>query len=213
MTQAQKRSTEDFFSYAESIGKTQAMLKAALTAKKQGVDVVVGYIAMHTIKQNTKMLHDFEILDPENFTFHIERALERNPGLILIDELAHGSTAGSRHKKRYQEVDELLQHGIDVYTTVNVGNIESLHDTVASITGITTWDRIPDSIFDDADQVELIDIEPQELIERLKEQNTADSLLTVEQLTALREIALRTLCRSSKSFILSASRKEPLSYR
>lgn len=191
MTQAKKGRLKIFFSYAESIGKTQAMLKAALTAKKQGVDVVVGYIAMHTIKQNTKMLHDFEILDPENFTFHIERALERNPGLILIDELAHGSTAGSRHKKRYQEVDELLQHGIDVYTTVNVGNIESLHDTVASITGITTWDRIPDSIFDDADQVELIDIEPQELIERLKEQNTADSLLTVEQLTALREIALR----------------------
>ena len=95
MTQAKKGRLKIFFSYAESIGKTQAMLKAALTAKKQGVDVVVGYIAMHTIKQNTKMLHDFEILDPENFTFHIERALERNPGLILIDELAHGSTAGS----------------------------------------------------------------------------------------------------------------------
>ena len=86
---------------------------------------------------------------------------------------------------------ELINHGIDVYTTVNVSNLESLHDTVASITGITTWNRIPDSIFDNADQVELIDIEPQELIERLQEKNTADSKLTVEQLTALREIALR----------------------
>ena len=97
-------------------------------------------------------------------------------------------TGNTAHRKRYQDIDELLKSGIDVYTTVNVGNIESLHDTVASITGDNPWDRIPDSVFDNADQVELIDIEPQELVQRL--QDTGNSI-TVEQLTALREVALR----------------------
>lgn len=181
-----------FFSYAESIGKTQAMLKAALSVKEQGTDVIVGYIASHTPTEKSDYLMQLEILDPENFNaFDIDRALSRKPELILIDELAYTNPPESRHKKRYQEVKELLSYGIDVYTTVNVGNIESLHDLVASITGISTWERIPDSIFDNADQVELIDTEPQELIERLQEKDTASSILTVEQLTALREIALR----------------------
>ena len=103
-----------------------------------------------------------------NETFDLDRALERKPDLILVDDLAHSNGAGSRHRRRYQDIDELLKSGIDVYTTVNVGNIESLHDTVTSITGIATWDRIPDSVFDQADQVELIDIEPQELMEGVR---------------------------------------------
>lgn len=181
-----------FFSYAESIGKTQAMLKAAWSVKEQGTDVVVGYIAAHTPSEKLDYLTQFEMLDSENDNaFDIDRALLRKPKLILIDELAYTNPSESRHKKRYQEVKELLSNGIDVYTTVNVGNIESLHDLVASITGISTWERIPDSVFDTAAQVELIDTEPQELIERLQERDTASSALTVEQLTALREIALR----------------------
>ena len=104
----------------------------------------------------------------EKEEFDLDLALERKPGLILVDELAHSNGPKSRHRKRYQDVGELLKSGIDVYTTVNVGNIESLHDTVTGITGITTWERIPDSVFDQADQVELIDMEPQELLERLK---------------------------------------------
>lgn len=184
-----------FFSYAESIGKTQAMLKAAQSARVRGRDVLIGYIAPHTSLKDSSLLAGLELLGPaaamEGTIFDLDEALARKPDLILVDELAHTNREGSRHRKRYQDVEELLKSGIDVYTTVNVGNIESLQDTVASITGITTWDRIPDSVFDNADQVELIDIEPQELIGRLQEADTADSQVTVEQLTALREIALR----------------------
>lgn len=195
MQQPVKGHLKIFFSYAESIGKTQAMLKAALGAKAQGMDVLIGTITPHTSKETMALLEKFEQLHPQNQigkeSFDLDRALERRPDLILVDELAHSNEAGSRHRRRYQDIDELLKSGIDVYTTVNVGNIESLHDMVTSITGIATWDRIPDSVFDQADQVELIDIEPQELMERLKESGTADSFFTVEQLTALREIALR----------------------
>ena len=100
--------------------------------------------------------------------FDLDGAIKRKPQLVLIDELAHTNSEGCRHHKRYQDVRELLMSGIDVYTTVNVHQIESLHDTVASITGIPIQERIPDYVFDDADQVKLVDLEPQELIERLK---------------------------------------------
>jgi len=192
MNRTDKGKLKIFFSYSGGIGKTLSMMNAAWAAKERGVEVVVGYIAAHTPTEKLDNLAQFEVLDPENTdTFDIDRALERKPELILIDELAHANPPGSRHKERYQEVTELLNNGIDVYTTINVGNIESLRDLVASITGIHTWECIPDSIFDTADQVELIDVDPQELIERLREKNTAESRLTLEQLTALREIALR----------------------
>ena len=190
MPQRKKGQLKIFFSYAESIGKTEAMLKAACAAQKQGVDVLVGYIAPHTAPQTRALQRSLPCLPPlrigDQEEFDLDRALLRRPALILVDELAHQNAQGCRHRRRCQDVDELLKAGIDVYTTVNVGNIESLHDTVASITGITTWDRIPDSVFDGADQVELIDIEPQELIGRL-----GSLSITVGQLTALREAALR----------------------
>ena len=192
MQQRNKGQLKIFFSYAESIGKTQAMLKAAQSVKAQGVDVLVGYIAPHSSKETLALLEGLEQLPPiahaDEEAFDLDRALARRPELILVDELAHTNGKNCRHRKRYQDIDELLKSGIDVYTTVNVGNIESLHDTVASITGDNPWDRIPDSVFDNADQVELIDIEPQELVQRL--QDTGNSI-TVEQLTALREVALR----------------------
>ena len=99
--------------------------------------------------------------------FDLDRAIRRRPELILVDELAHTNVQGCRHKKRYQDVEELLRAGIDVSTTVNVQHIESLNDVVASITGITVRERIPDSVFDSADQIELVDIEPEDLMERL----------------------------------------------
>ncbi|MGM9627033.1 MAG: DUF4118 domain-containing protein [Faecousia sp.] len=192
MPQRNKGKLKIFFSYAESIGKTQAMLKAAQSVKSQGVDVLVGYIAPHSSKETLALLEGLELLPPiayaDEEAFDLDRALARRPELILVDELAHTNGKNCRHRKRYQDIDELLKSGIDVYTTVNVGNIESLHDTVASITGDNPWDRIPDSVFDNAAQVELIDIEPQELVQRL--QDTGNSI-TVEQLTALREVALR----------------------
>lgn len=195
MHQTGKGRLKIFFSYAGNVGKTRTMLKAARSAKAQGIYVLVGYIAPHSSKETLALLEGLEQLCPEaeggQEAFDLDCALERKPDLILVDELAHTNQAGSRHRRRYQDIDELLKSGIDVYTTVNVGNIESLQDTVASITGISTWDRIPDSVFDQADQVELIDLEPQELMERLRESDCADSLITVEQLTALREVALR----------------------
>ena len=132
--------------------------------------------------------------------FNLDAALSRHPQLILVDELAHTNAAVCRHTKRYQDIQELLNAGIDVYTTVNVQHIESLNDTVASITGIMVHERIPDSVFDNANQVELVDIEPQELIDRLHAGNVYNSVqaeratenfFTTENLTALREIALR----------------------
>lgn len=197
-----------FFGYAAGVGKTYAMLKAAHAAKHRGVDVTVGYIEPHPRPQTAKLLPGLEILPTQTIVyngielqeFDVERALRRKPQLILVDELAHTNAEGCRNRKRYQDVKELLRAGIDVYTTVNVQHLESLNDMVASITGVTVRERIPDSMFDAAAQVELVDIEPKELIERLNEgkiyreaqaQRALTNFFSVENLTALREIALR----------------------
>ncbi|MBS6446146.1 MAG: sensor histidine kinase KdpD [Clostridiales bacterium] len=197
-----------FFGYAAGVGKTYAMLKAAHSARKRGIDVVAGYVEPHDRPQTSALINGLECL-PNLVTeyngivlseFNLDAALVRHPQLILVDELAHTNAPLCRHTKRYQDIQELLNAGIDVYTTVNVQHIESLNDTVAAITGIMVHERIPDSVFDNADQVELVDIEPQELIERLQSGNVynsvqaeraAENFFTVENLTALREIALR----------------------
>ena len=168
-----------FFGYAAGVGKTYAMLEAAHMEKQQGIDVVAGYIEPHARPKTAALLNGLEVLPTREVLyngmilneFDIDMALKRKPQLILIDELAHTNAEGCRHAKRYQDIKELLNAGIDVYTTVNVQHIESLCDTVASITEIVVRERIPDSLFDNADQVELIDIEPQDLIDRL---NTGD---------------------------------------
>ena len=197
-----------FFGYAAGVGKTYAMLKAAHAAQRRNVDVVAGYIEPHARPKTAALLQGLEVLptlemEHNGITLHefdIDAAIERNPRLILVDELAHTNGEKCRHEKRYQDIEELLQAGIDVYTTVNVQHIESLNDTVASITEVAVRERIPDSVFDHADQVELVDIEPQDLIERLKAGNVyqeaqakraVENFFTVENLTALREIALR----------------------
>ena len=197
-----------FFGYAAGVGKTYAMLQAAHQTKKRGVDVVAGYIEPHAGPQTAALLDGLEQLPVTQASygggslgeFDIDGALKRKPQLILVDELAHTNAEGSRHAKRYQDVQELLNAGIDVYTTVNVQHIESLNDTVASITGVPVRERIPDSVFDQADQVELVDIEPAELLERLASgnidrddpaQRASASFFSVETLTALRELALR----------------------
>lgn len=208
-TSKQKRGKlKIFFGYAAGVGKTYAMLQAAHQAKVRGVDVVSGYIEPHARPQTMALLNGMEQLPVTQVyygeitlrEFDIDGALKRKPQLILVDELAHTNAEGSRHAKRYQDVQELLNAGIDVYTTVNVQHIESLNDTVASITGVLVRERIPDSVFDQADQVELVDIEPAELLERMasgniyredQAQRAAVNFFTVENLTALREIALR----------------------
>ena len=181
-----------FFGYAPGVGKTYAMLLAARQAKERGTDVVVGYLNPHAEPQTMALLDGLERLPgAQGAHFDLDAALKRKPQLILVDELAHTNSEGSRHTKRYQDVQELVNAGIDVYTTVNVQHIESLNDTVASITGVPVQERIPDSIFDRADQVELVDIEPAELLERQSCREDPVHFFTVENLTALREIALR----------------------
>ena len=197
-----------FFGYAAGVGKTYAMLKAAHSAKRRGIDVVAGYIEPHVRPQTSALVNRLECIpnlvsEYNGITlseFNLDAALARHPQLILVDELAHTNAPVCRHTKRYQDIEELLNAGIDVYTTVNVQHIESLNDTVASITGIMVHERIPDSVFDNASQVKLVDIEPQELIERLQAgkvysptqaERATENFFTVENLTALREIALR----------------------
>lgn len=211
-----------FFGYAAGVGKTYAMLKAAHAAKGRGVDVAVGYVEPHARPKTTALLEGLEVL-PLRHTgyngielaeFDLEGALARKPQLLLVDELAHTNAPGGRHKKRYQDVEELLHAGIDVYTTVNVQHIESLNDMVASITGVSVQERIPDSVFDGAAQVELVDIEPQDLIDRLSEgsvyreqqaQRALANFFTLENLSALREIALRR-CADRMNLLAEATR-------
>ena len=165
-----------FFGYAAGVGKTYAMLKAAHRASEQGQDVVVGYIERHTRPDTLALLDGLEQLPNKTVNykgiqlkeFDLDAALKRHPQIMLVDELAHSNAAGCRHTKRYQDVEELLRAGINVYTTINVQHLESLNDLVASITQVAVSERIPDSVFDSADQVELVDIEPDDLIIRLQ---------------------------------------------
>ena len=184
------------------------MLEATHQAQKEGVDVVVGYVEPHARPDTLALLDGLEILPCKEIDyrgiklkeFDLDRALQRKPQLILVDELAHNNAQGCRHTKRYQDVEELLQAGINVYTTVNVQHLESLNDLVSSITGIAINERIPDHIFDRANQVELVDLEPDELVKRLqmgkvyRERQAKQALqhfFTAENLAALREIAMR----------------------
>ena len=211
-----------FFGYAAGVGKTYAMLKAAHWAKRRGIDVVAGYLEPHACPQTAALANGLErlpdLLAEEKGTadteFNLDAALARKPQLILVDELAHTNASVCRHAKRYQDIEELLNAGIDVYTTVNVQDIESLNDTVASITGMMVHERIPDSVFDYASQVELVDLEPQELMERLQaghasgstqDERDTEKLYTVENLTALREIALRR-CADRVNLLTETSR-------
>ncbi|MGN0986157.1 MAG: DUF4118 domain-containing protein [Candidatus Enterenecus sp.] len=175
-----------FFGYAAGVGKTRAMLESARRAKAAGVDVVAGYIRPGAGPETEALLDGLERLPVRAGTgeFDLDAALARRPQLILVDELAHTNAQGSRHVKRYQDVQELLRAGIDVYTTLNVQHLESLNDKVFAITGVPVAERIPDSVFDSADQVELVDREPADLPERAGEG-------TAKALTSLREIALR----------------------
>lgn len=192
-----------FFGYTDGGGKTHAMLRAARQAKKWGADVVVGYVEPDLSPETSALLEGLERLPALNLRrgdevleeFHIDAALARKPGLIVLGGLAHTNVQGYRHAKRYQDVEELLKAGISVYTTADVRQIESLNDTIFSITGRRVKERIPDSVFDRADQVEMVDIEPAELLRRLAPGACSHSgeagAYTEEVLTALRETALR----------------------
>ena len=151
------------------------MLTAARTLRHEGKDVIVGLLETHGRKETEALLQGLEILPRAEIAyqgrtlpeFDIDAALARHPALILVDELAHTNVPGSRHPKRWQDIDELLDAGMDVYTTLNVQHIESLHDVVGGITGITVWETVPDFFFDQADEVVLVDVSADDLLARL----------------------------------------------
>ena len=218
---AKKGRLKIFFGYAAGVGKTYAMLEAARTAKEGGADLIVGYIEPHTRPETMALLEGLEILPPLSLSyrgislreFDLDAALLRNPAVILVDELAHTNAEGCRHKKRYMDVRELLRNGVDVWTTVNVQHIESLNDLVSSITGVVVNERVPDIIFDSAAQVEVIDLEPEDLLSRLRQgkiyrerqaQKALSSFFSLHNLAALREITLR---RTADRLNLSAAKE------
>ena len=188
-----------FFGYAAGVGTTYAMLQAALTAEERGMDVVIGSIAPYRSLEDTALAERLRAMERLE-EFDLDRAIRRKPDLIIMDDLACENPKGSRHSRRYQDIRELLKAGISVYTTVSAQNIESLNDIVTAITRVPVKDRIPDSVFDHADQVELVDLEPWELLERLRNGALAEkegehppgtAYFTMANLTALREVALR----------------------
>src|SRR5262249_37762555 len=154
-----------FFGYAAGVGKTFAMLEAARREKAAGVDVVIGYVEPHGRKETEALLEGLEVLPTQALDyrgvtlreFDLDAALARRPKLILVDELAHTNAEGSRHAKRWQDVEELLDAGIDVWSTLNVQHVESLNDVVAQVSGVVVKETLPDAVLERADEIELID--------------------------------------------------------
>jgi len=184
-----------FFGASAGVGKTYAMLSAARQQAEQGTDVVIGVVETHGRKETEALLTGLERLplkavayrDRVLQEFDIDGALARKPALLLVDELAHSNVPGSRHAKRWQDVEELQSSGIDVYSTVNVQHLETLNDVVGGITGIRVWETVPDHVFDAADEVVLVDLTPDELLQRLKEGKVSASRKA------------RSICRSRPS--------------
>ncbi|WP_257303753.1 sensor histidine kinase [Geothrix campi] len=197
-----------FFGAAPGVGKTYAMLSEARERSGEGVDLVVGVVETHGRSETAALTEGLEILPRKELAyagqffpeFDLDAALARRPGLILVDELAHTNVMGSRHAKRWQDVMELLDAGVDVYTTMNVQHLESLKDVVAQITGVTVRENVPDTVMARADEVELVDLPPEDLLVRLKEgkvylpdqaRHAREHFFRKGNLLALRELALR----------------------
>ncbi len=197
-----------FFGAAAGVGKTFAMLEAARERLAANVDVVIGHVVTHGRAETETLLVGLPILPDRSVNyrghplaeFDLDAALMRKPKLLVVDELAHTNVFGSRHAKRYQDIEELLAAGIDVYTTLNVQHLESLNDLVAQITGVTVRETLPDSVLETADDVELVDLPPDELLARLREgkvyipeqaERAMANFFNKGNLIALREMALR----------------------
>jgi two-component system sensor histidine kinase KdpD len=197
-----------FVGAAPGVGKTFEMLQSAHAKLKAGVDVVIGVVETHGRAETEALLAGLEVLPRKRLEYKdqgleemdLDGLIARRPEIALVDELAHTNAPGSRHPKRYLDVEELLSHGIDVYTAVNIQHIESLNDVVAQITHVRVRETVPDSVFDRADAIELIDLTPDDLIQRLKEgkvyvpkqaERALEHYFSPGNLTALRELALR----------------------
>jgi two-component system, OmpR family, sensor histidine kinase KdpD len=197
-----------FVGAAPGVGKTYEMLQTARARKRDGYDIVVGVVETHGRKETEALLEGLEVIPRRRVEYKgqwleemdLDAILARRPQIVLVDELAHTNAPGSRHPKRYLDVEELTGHGIDVYTTVNIQHIESLNDVVSQITHVRVRETVPDAVFDRADAVELVDLTPDDLIERLKDgkvyvprqaERALAHFFSPANLTALRELALR----------------------
>jgi two-component system sensor histidine kinase KdpD len=197
-----------FLGYSAGVGKTYTMLEEAHHLKEQGTDIVVACVVSHGRKETEELLAGLEQISLKEIEYKgirvsemdLDATLARHPQLVLVDELAHTNASGSRHTKRYQDVQELLEAGIDVFTTLNVQHLESVNDAVEQISGIKVKETIPDSVLDDANEIKIVDLPPKELIQRFKEgkvyvpdrANVAlDNFFNEGNLIALREMTLR----------------------
>lgn len=216
-----------FLGAAPGVGKTFEMLLAAQTRRREGVDVVVGVVETHGRAETGQLLAGLDVIPRRRVDYRghtleemdLDAVLARRPKLVLVDELAHTNVPGSRHPKRYLDVEELLAAGIDVFTTLNIQHVESLNDVVARITRIRVRETVPDSILDTADDIEIVDIAPDDLIQRLREgkvyvpktaQRALDHYFAPGNLTALRELALRRTAQRVDEQLLSHMRRHAI---
>src|SRR6478735_9613310 len=198
-----------FLGAAPGVGKTYAMLSRARELKKQGIDVVVGLVETHGRVETQALLEGLELLPRKRLDYQgrpleeldLDALLARRPRIALVDELAHRNVPGSRHERRWQDVIELLDAGIDVYTTVNIQHLESLIDVVHRTTGVRVSETVPDLVFDRLRDIKLIDLPPRELIERLQQgkvyvpdqaSHALQAFFSPSNLAALRELAMQT---------------------
>jgi two-component system sensor histidine kinase KdpD len=217
-----------FLGYAPGVGKTYAMLNEAHVLKKRGEDVVVGVVETHGRIETEALLRDLEMIQRQRVEYqgivlgelNLDAILTRRPAVVLVDELAHTNAPGSRHPKRYQDVEELLDSGIDVYTTMNVQHFESLNDVLEKITGIRMQETLPDTFLDRADEVQVIDIPLEELFERLKEgkvyippqaERAMQNFFQRGNLVALRELMLTHVARKIDTELLNYMRAKAIS--
>jgi len=216
-----------FLGAAPGVGKTFEMLLSARARKAEGIDVIIGVVETHGRAETEALLQGFEIVPRAAVPYHgrtleemdLDAILTRRPQLVLVDELAHTNAPGSRHPKRYLDIEELLASGIDVYTTVNIQHLESLNDIVAQITRIRVRETVPDSFLDRADDIEVIDLTPGDLIERLKQgkvylpqtaRRAIENYFTPGNLTALRELALRCTAQRVDEQLVSHMRENAI---
>jgi two-component system sensor histidine kinase KdpD len=216
-----------FLGAAPGVGKTYEMLSAAQAKRREGIDVVVGVVETHGRAETEALIQDLEVIPRRTIPYRghtltemdLDAILAWRPRLVLVDELAHTNAPGSRHPKRYLDVEELLSAGIDVYTTLNIQHVESLNDVVARITRVRTRETVPDSIIERADDIELIDLTPDDLIQRLKEgkvyipaqaERAVQHYFRAGNLTALRELALRRTAQRVDSQMLDYMRSHAI---
>jgi two-component system, OmpR family, sensor histidine kinase KdpD len=201
-----------FLGAAPGVGKTYAMLEEAHRMKARGTDVVVGFVETHGRPHTAEQIKDLEVVPPRQIPYKgvllqeldTDAVRGRRPRVVLVDELAHTNASGSQHEKRYQDVFDVLDAGIDVFSTINIQHVESLNDVVEQMTGVRVHETVPDWVLDEADQIELIDMTPEALIRRMIHGNiygpeqakrALENFFTVGNLTALRDLALRATAK------------------